>query len=314
MPVIKCPVCRQRILHPSVTTACTNCGTVLTPWVEEQQEQSEKQANEAASTPSQPLVLSSAEPEAIRCPQCNHMTFENETNCSHCNALLTPSESMPSATTSPELPALVPQQQLVPVQPPRAVMLTPSDPYLQPVYPAQPPQTINVGPTSMAPFVPGLPIGKLPWGFPKRPADADGVIIYVHAQEEYQQPSLLGAILRMFVNMVWATPGDLRQHEREKIHVTTIRVRMPDNVQKDARMEGYLKGANLSLGDVVSLWGWRRKGSLVVTRGYNHTAKATISSSTMSSPISGVVLILLAVVAFVLLAYMYHIPIIPHWP
>ena len=314
MPVIKCPVCRQRILHPSVTTACTNCGTVLTPWVEEQQEQPEKQVTEATSTPSQSLVLSSAEPEAIRCPWCNHVTFDNETNCSHCDASLTPSESIPSATTSPELPALVPQQQLVPVQSPQAVMLTPSDPYVQPVYPVPPPQTINIGHSSMVSFAPALPIGKLPWGFPKRPADVEGVIIYVHAQEEHQQPSLLGAILRMFVNMVWATPGDLRQHERERIHVTTIRVRTSNEVQKDARVEGYLKGANLSLGDVISLWGWRRKGSLVVTRGYNHTAKAAISSSTMSSPISGVVLILFAVVAFVLLAYMYHIPIIPHWP
>jgi len=311
MPVIKCPVCRQRILHPSVTTACTNCGAVLTPWVEEQ---SERLAPEVAATPSQSLALSSAEPEAIRCPWCNHVTFDNETNCSHCNASLTSAESTPSATTSPELPALAPPQHPVPVPLSQAVMLTPSDPYVQPSYPAQPPQTINIGYFGMTPSVSGLPIGKSPWGFPKRPADAEGIIIYVQGQDEHPQPSLLGAILRMFVNMVWATPGDLRQHERERIHVTTIRVRTSDDVQKDARVEGYLKGANLSLGDVVSLWGWRRKGSLVVTRGYNHTAKAAISSSTMTSPVSGMVLILLAVVAVVLLAYMYHIPIIPHWP
>jgi translation initiation factor IF-1 len=136
----------------------------------------------------------------------------------------------------------------------------------------------------------------------RRPPDLAGVIILVQSQEELPMPGAVGSIATALRDIIWPMP---QQQAREKVHVTTFRVRTQDDEQKDARIEGYLKGANLTLGDKVSLWGWHRKGVLIVRRGYNHTSKGDVTSTVTGSAFSSVVLLIVAVAGMLLLLYLY---------
>jgi hypothetical protein len=93
--------------------------------------------------------------------------------------------------------------------------------------------------------------------------------------------------------------------------VTVLRVRSDDGTQRDARVRGHLTGANLTLGDRVELWGWKRRGVLMVRRGYNRTSRSVVSSSAMRSLFPVLLLVLLLAAGFCLWLYWNHIPLLP---
>jgi len=143
--------------------------------------------------------------------------------------------------------------------------------------------------------------------FRRRLPDLAGVIILVQSQEELPLPGAAGSVATTLRDMIWPL---VEQQAREKVHVTTLRIRTQNEEQKDARIEGYLKGANLTLGDQVSLWGWHRKGILIVRRGYNHTSKGDVVSTVTGTAFGSVLLLIVAIIGLLLLAYFYASPFI----
>jgi hypothetical protein len=146
---------------------------------------------------------------------------------------------------------------------------------------------------------------KLPLGFPRRPPDIFGTVVTVQAQQEIRQTDSAFSQLR---DALWSMPGEMASKEKENVNVTMLRVRTNDGKQRDARMQGYLRGANISLGDTVSLWGRNRRGMITVYKAFNHTSKAVITTSSMNSSLGFMLLLLLLViVAALTLVFQYHI-------
>lgn len=156
--------------------------------------------------------------------------------------------------------------------------------------------------------------GRLPRGLPRRQPDITGRLIYVQTQTYHSATSdLANAFFRQFFGAIWTTPSEQQSKEREKV-VTRMRIRTFSGEQRDAYLEGMLTGANVALGDDVSLWGRMRKGTLITQRAYNHTTRSRVTSNaTISSgPMLGIlVLLLVAVLAWTL---WFHIPLLPQWP
>jgi hypothetical protein len=73
--------------------------------------------------------------------------------------------------------------------------------------------------------------------------------------------------------------------------MTTVRVRAYDGTLKDSRVRGVMRGATISLGDQVSLWGMRRNGVLFVGRGFNHTTKGVISTHSIGLLVPALIVI-----------------------
>lgn len=143
---------------------------------------------------------------------------------------------------------------------------------------------------------------RLPFGFPLRSSNLAGTIINVDVKEElFDFPDLFTVIFRLLVEVIWILANIRENHETKRVTMTRLRVRTSDGTQQDAQMRGNMKGANLSLGDTVSLWGWRRKGILVVHRGYNYTSKAIISNHGTNTWFP--VLFMLALMAAVIFCY-----------
>lgn len=159
------------------------------------------------------------------------------------------------------------------------------------------------------PALPPWQVDPLPFGFPRRPPELWGNVVQVQSQQE--RPPMVGAamVFRGLRDIVWAMPNEIRHPDRELVQVTTIRVRKADGALQDARVQGYLRGANLSLGDTISIWGRKRHGAIYIYKAYNHTAKGTVSTSaTASSGPFFMLLLLMLIVAF-LSVYYLQIPI-----
>lgn len=156
---------------------------------------------------------------------------------------------------------------------------------------------------------------KLPAGFPHRPPELWGKVTLVQSQLENPPLAGLGSFLRLLRDVLWPVPNEVRAKEQEKIMITTIRVRAENGQQQDARIHGYLRGANVSLGDTISIWGKRRrKGAIYIRRAYNHTVQGAVSTSAMIG--SGqffVLLIIVTIVGFLALSWLQvPIPFLPH--
>jgi hypothetical protein len=130
----------------------------------------------------------------------------------------------------------------------------------------------------------------------------------VQSQNEIRRNTGLGKAL---VDALWPTPNESSANKERQVNVTTLRIRSSDGLQQDARMEGYLKGANISIGDTISLWGRKYKGTLVVYRGYNHTTRSIVMTSTMTSPLPVLLFLIIIVALFFLLSSFLHITILP---
>jgi hypothetical protein len=179
--------------------------------------------------------------------------------------------------------------------------------------PAEAITTIVTGPKKPQ----GLPAwmtDKLPPGFPRHPPDLFGTIIQV--QSQYEHPGASGGFGEFFGQMrdaVWSVPHQQANRERDDILVTTVRISTNSGRQEDIRLRGYLKKASILLGDSVSLWGKKRSGLFVVHRAYNHTSKGPITTSSMDSPLSFLLWLLIMILIFFILVYTMHInvPFLP---
>jgi hypothetical protein len=209
MPSIKCANCGHRILLPTPTPVCSNCGTPFTPF--------------ASGTSAKPVPTPTSMPAPL-----------------------------PPPTGYSPLPVPVPAP-------------TPPIP-VSPVAPTSPPVSA---------------FGPLPTNMPSRPPDLEGAVAIPPTTHEVKVPSdwsevFLGCIffpillvLRPMMFIMGAV-GMSGRPER-KMTITTIRVCRRDGNVRNARLEGDLMGAGISLSDEVSLWGSDRNGTLVVRRAYNHT-------------------------------------------
>ena len=152
---------------------------------------------------------------------------------------------------------------------------------------------------------------KYPFWFPRRPPDIIGSII--HIQEHSENSSMTWSFLRGLCDIVWVAQSSPNAHAKhEQLHVTMLRLRLSDGTQKDARLEGYLMGAHLTLGDVLSLWGRQRRRVIIVRRAFNNTSGAVVSTrlgrySVWPSLVFLVVLLLILFVVY----HWYTIPVLP---
>ncbi|HLG78793.1 MAG TPA: hypothetical protein VKX46_20445 [Ktedonobacteraceae bacterium] len=145
---------------------------------------------------------------------------------------------------------------------------------------------------------------RLPWYWPRRRPQLVGKIVHIRNEMEFPDfPNILRAIIDMMVEILWIAANQPAHKEGERVQITIVRLRINGGQLKDARLMGYMRGANLSLGDVVSFWGWKRRGSLMVKRGYNHTSQAIITTNMMSMLVPGLILIALGCAIFLFSGY-----------
>jgi hypothetical protein len=142
---------------------------------------------------------------------------------------------------------------------------------------------------------------KLPWGLPRRDPDVEGTIIQIQQSQELPDyPNLVVGIVNMLTELIWLIPNDTMKKEEERLQITTVRIRTSNDEKRDARLIGYLRGANLTLGDDVWFWGWHRQGSLTVRKGYNWTSKAIINTHSMGLVVPALILLILVGIGFLL--------------
>src|SRR5579859_358346 len=269
VPSIKCTSCGNRILLPSDRESCANCGALIS--------QQSLAAHQAAMV--EQLMNPFDGPEG---PPPPGMTLTRQNS----QSLLLPAPGEQEQATSDE-----------PTDKHRAVQL------YQPLLPQRRPETLPYHPyqsTELAPIDPrggllpavfdpldadrpSLPLmSPLPKGFPSRPPDMFGTVIHTQSQMENPLiPDNAEFIFKMIRDLVWAVPQENQQPR--SVHVTTVRVRTSDGSIKDGRIEGYMRGVNISLGDTISVWGHRRRGLLLIYRGYNHTSKGVLKTTASSS-------------------------------
>ena len=142
---------------------------------------------------------------------------------------------------------------------------------------------------------------KLPWGLPRRDPDVAGTIILIQQSQELPEyPNLIVGITNLLTELIWLIPNDTMRKEEERLQVTTIRIRCDNDEKKDIRLIGYLRGANLTLGDDIWLWGWHRKGSLIGRKGYNWTSKAVVTTHTLGLILPALTLLILLGIGFLI--------------
>ncbi len=142
---------------------------------------------------------------------------------------------------------------------------------------------------------------KLPWGLPRRDPDVAGAIILIQQSQELPEyPNLIVGLTNLLTELIWLIPNDTMRKEEERLQVTTIRIRCEDDEKKDIRLIGYLRGANLTLGDDIWFWGWHRKGSLIARKGYNWTSKAVVTTHTLGLIVPALTLLILLGIGFLL--------------
>jgi hypothetical protein len=137
---------------------------------------------------------------------------------------------------------------------------------------------------------------KLPWYFPRTKPKVAGKVIQIETKEEIlDYPDIYAAIATLLVELIWILTQVQQERENDRIVMTTVRVQTYDGTLKDSRVRGVMRGATISLGDQVSLWGMRRNGVLFVRRGFNHTTQGVISTHSLGLIVPGI----LVIVAFI---------------
>ena len=147
--------------------------------------------------------------------------------------------------------------------------------------------------------------GPLPFGLAWTRPRLYGTIIALEVREQASDlPNIGGAILMIVAEVFWALLNVHTTREAvERIEVTRLRIEASDGSAHDAILLGVQRGANLSLGDTVSLWGHRRRGNLVIHKGYDHTTRSRISSSARGLLLPALLLLLILGVLFLSLSH-----------
>lgn len=247
---------------------------------------------------------------ASKCPTCGYRNSLSAPACANCGTELHVSEAL-----LPALPSLAtpPRARQMPVlsERPRAmsrVIVSQSQEDDSPYQTTLPDQVQDLVPFESIPprFSTNADwetLARLPFGFALLRPRLVGSIIHIEAREQVNDfPNLAGALLALLAEIIWVIPNVQATREQvDRIEVTRLRIQREDGQIHDAIVRGSLRGANLSMGDLVSLWGHRRKGNLVVRKGYDHTTRSAISTTSSGMLIPA--LLILAVVAFLYLSF-----------
>ncbi len=131
-----------------------------------------------------------------------------------------------------------------------------------------------------------------------------GVLVHQSAQQIDKAPvDFFSIFFREIMNILWPAPGGNRDTHKKTI--TSVRIRLEDGRQREARFDGDFLLGSVALGDEIALWGYRRRGTLIVKRAYNHTteAKITMRGQTNSggNTLLLIVALLMAVVALMVM-------------
>ncbi|EFH84194.1 hypothetical protein [Ktedonobacter racemifer] len=295
MPLIKCDTCGYRNKLSVEAQVCTNCGSPLS---------------------SEQLAVQFFEPGLLVTQEEDYPEARSIQPSKH-SASTQPLLPLP-ATQSPQPPmilkeitALEPRQELSPYSV-ADQSLAPYESSSRDMFTIVREERGLQSPTSsQAPWQ----ADKLPTGFPHRPPELWGKVVLVQSQLENPPLAGLGFFLRLLRDVLWPVPNEVRAKEQEKIMITTIRVRGENGQPQDARIHGYLRGANVSLGDTISIWGKRRRrGAIYIRKAYNHTVQGAVSTSAMIE--SGqffLLLIIVTIVGLLTLSWLQvPIPFLPH--
>jgi hypothetical protein len=147
---------------------------------------------------------------------------------------------------------------------------------------------------------------KLPWYFVKTRPTIAGTVIYMESKEEIiDYPDFFAAIVTLLVSLIWIMTDTVQEKESDRVVMTTVRVKTDQGQLKDTRLRGNMRGANLSLGDYVSLWGFKHRGVLFVRRGFNHTTQGVISTSAMGVIVPALLITVAALLAVYLVPALF---------
>lgn len=295
MSLIKCDTCGYRNKLSGGAQVCTNCGSPLS-------------SEQLAAQVFEPGLLVTQEedyPEARSIQPSKH------------SASTQPLLPLP-ATQSPQPPmilkeitALEPRQELSPYSV-ADQSLAPYESSSRDMFTTvREERGLQTSRSSLAPWQ----ADQLPRGFPRRPPELYGTVVLVQSQLENPPLAGLGNFFKLLRDIIWPISHEARHLDREKIMMTTVRVRIADGSQRDARVQGYLRGANVSLGDTISIWGRRRhRGAVTIYKAYNHTVQGVVSTSAMAESGQFFALLLIVVIVGFLSLYWLNapIPFLPH--
>lgn len=160
-----------------------------------------------------------------------------------------------------------------------------------------------------APAQPQWSLDELPPGYRRQPTLA-GTLINVQGQmEEYHAVDIMGSLVKLLADMLWPSSAaqDVNRREKDQVFITTLRIRTIDGMQRDARVQGHLTSANVTLGDTILLWGRNKGGALLVHRGYNYTSKSKITSRIMSSSLPFFLITVAMIISMIAFLYWRHV-------
>jgi hypothetical protein len=122
--------------------------------------------------------------------------------------------------------------------------------------------------------------------------------MHIESKEEiFNNPDILALLATLLVEILWILVNVQQERENARVVVTTVRIQTFEGQFKDARLRGNMRGADMALGDRVSLWGIKHRGVLFVRRGFNHTSQGVVSTNA-----AGLLLpVVIAAVGFVVL-------------
>jgi hypothetical protein len=263
MPAIKCPDCGFRILRPDGASVCPNCGFPLQIAQGPVTMGLDNSTPIQDTSPSLPVVVVSGNQSSHGRGQGFSDTEDNP------GLPPNPFSGFVSSDSFDEPNSSTPNDAEDPVSPPTW----------------QPDNSV---------------LGRL--GF-QRPPDVEGTVIQIQAQEEPPQPGITGGVGRFFLDIFWSLPNVPMQVDKDKVRVSVVRVRSTNGAQKDIRMEGHFTGVNVALGDIVSLWGYRRKGLLIFRKGYNHTSDGPIQTTVTGQATKGTLLFIAVIALIIVFAF-----------
>ena len=312
MSSLRCSACGHRILLSASTIACENCGAPLplSAFEQEQPPLPSSYATSRAAMQTQPLLMPEVTLEmAALYDECD----PSNTSASHSPSDVLPEQAKPLVLRAASSSSHREQYRR------RATRRLRSHSSNLPVRSSG--TALYRSTSTVSLDTPAINLSarpsdvfatqKYPFWFPRRPPDLVGSIIHIQSQEE--NSSLTWSFLRRLCDTVWVTRSDPHTHGRhEQLLVTMLRLRLSDGTQKDARLEGYLIGAHLTLGDVLSLWGKQRHGIILIRRAFNNTSGAVVSTRmSRSSNWAPLVFLILLLLALFIVYHWYHISVLP---
>lgn len=253
MPAIKCPACGCR--HLQAVTTCHNCGRPL------------------VDAPDQPV-------SAPEDPPASSNDDEVGTRSKQDDASVSAEHERPAAPRPPRVPQVVKAGKMGQAARRRENDIQPYATTLDVTLP-------DPFASSRSQAIANVQIedeswkrDKLPWYFLGIQPTIYGIVMHIESKEEvFNNPDILASLAMILVEFIWILVNVQQERENDRVVMTTVRVQTFEGQLKDARLRGNMRGADMALGDRVSLWGIKRRGVLFVRHGFNHTAQGVISTN-----------------------------------